>query len=70
MARVKRDRAIIYQEFGSIGANTMAIYICEQCQDYKDDDYDPCEDVNGENVCTDCAVELEEEEEAEHEQMD
>lgn len=45
----------------------MAIIRCGNCDTFVDDDWNPCEDVGGELVCTDCAVELEEE--AEHEQM-
>jgi hypothetical protein len=37
----------------------MAIYYCEECDKYINDDYNPGTDVNGELVCEDCACEME-----------
>jgi hypothetical protein len=42
----------------------MGMYYCHQCDNHKDNDYEPCEAHSysvGEMVCPDCAVELEEE---------
>ncbi len=38
----------------------MAMYICEECDSWMDDDYNPMEDFQGKCVCPDCSVELEE----------
>lgn len=32
----------------------MAIYLCAKCDRFFDDDYDPCEEVNGDLVCPGC----------------
>ena len=41
----------------------MAIYICDKCNNYKDDDFDPCEDNPNDPttcLCPDCAVDIQE----------
>lgn len=39
----------------------MAIYRCPECDRMIDDDWNPGTDINGELVCEDCVIELEEE---------
>jgi len=47
----------------------MSLYYCENCDDYKDNDYSPCMDLsnftkktedNTKLICDECALELEE----------
>ena len=38
----------------------MAVYVCDECGEYIDNDYDPMEEVGSQLVCTACAVELHE----------
>lgn len=39
----------------------MGVYRCPLCEEFIDNDYFPCEEINGELVCPKCA-ELDEEE--------
>ena len=41
----------------------MAVYFCNECSKYVDDDYNPGVDIDGELVCEDCACEIEDAEE-------
>ena len=41
----------------------MAVYYCQECDSYVDDDWHPCQEVKGELVCPDCYEEMQEEEE-------
>lgn len=34
----------------------MAMIRCAECENFVDDDYDPCEEFNSELVCPDCYV--------------
>lgn len=36
----------------------MAIYLCHECDEFIDDDWDPCTEVNGELVCPACVEEM------------
>jgi|AOAMet_66_BLW_10_1038536.scaffolds.fasta_scaffold16278_2 hypothetical protein len=41
----------------------MAVYRCQECDSYVDNDYNPCEVVKGELVCPDCYEEMQTEDE-------
>ena len=34
----------------------MAMYRCEHCDEFYDDDYFPMEDVKGKTVCPECLI--------------
>ena len=39
----------------------MSIYRCAKCDEMKDNDYNPCEEVDDELWCEDCVTEYSEE---------
>ena len=42
----------------------MSIYLCAECDNYRDCDYNPCDEINDELVCDECVLEIEEDNES------
>jgi len=39
----------------------MSVYYCQECDNYKDGDWEPCVEHNDECICEECAANIEEE---------